>query len=426
MTNPSRGWWKGFDIRILTFDIPRRGLVLDSEGIYTVSEITREIKGLLDEHLVPLWVEGEVSNYVHHTSGHRYFTLKDEASQLRCVMWKWQGRLFFRPEDGMKVVAYGRISVYERGGQYQLVVSELQPAGIGELQLAFEQLKERLAAEGLFEESRKRALPVFPQRIGVVTSPTGAAIRDIAQVIGRRFPSVQIVLWPARVQGEGAAEEIAKGIEKLNTYGEVDVIIVGRGGGSLEDLWAFNEEEVARAIYGSHIPVVSAVGHEIDFVIADFVADRRAPTPSAAAEMVVRDGAELMREVGDLRRRAGGTLTRWLEEGERRVRDLGSRYAFRRIGDVLTQYGQQVDELEHRAVRAFDHGMGEKVARYRGLMGRLDALSPLSALHRGFSVCRRMPEGLVVTDSAALDIGDRVEVRFERGKAVCLVEERSP
>ena len=402
------------------------GWILDLEGVYTVSEITREIKVLLEEHLRPLWVEGEVSNYVHHTSGHRYFTLKDETGQLRCVMWKWQGRLSFTPEDGMKVLAYGRISVYERGGQYQLVVSELQPAGVGELRLAFEQLKERLATEGLFEESRKRALPVFPQSIGVVTSPTGAAIRDIAHGIGRRFPSAQIVLWPVRVQGEGAAPEIAEGIEKLNAYGEVDVIIVGRGGGSLEDLWAFNEEEVAWAIYRSRIPVVSAVGHEIDFVIADFVADRRAPTPSAAAEMVVRDGTELMREVGDLYRRAEGTLMRRLEEGERRVRDLGSRYAFRRIGDVLTQYWQQVDESERRAVRAFDHGIGEKVAMYRGLTGRLDALSPLAALHRGFSVCRKTPEGLVVTDSVALDIGDRVEVRFERGKAVCLVEERYP
>ncbi|MCK5525880.1 MAG: exodeoxyribonuclease VII large subunit, partial [Candidatus Latescibacteria bacterium] len=278
--------------------------MLDSAEAYSVSDITRAIKGLLDEGLMPLWVEGEVSNYVHHTSGHRYFTLKDETSQLRCVMWKWQGQLRFRPEDGMKVRAYGRISVYERGGQYQLVVSELHPAGVGELQLAFEQLKERLAKEGLFDESRKRSLPRFPQRIGVVTSPTGAAIRDIAHGIGRRFPSAQVVLWPARVQGEGAAAQIAEGIEKLNAYGEVDVLIVGRGGGSLEDLWAFNEEEVARAIYASGIPVVSAVGHEIDFVIADFVADRRAPTPSAAAEMVVRDGAELMRGVTDLRGRA--------------------------------------------------------------------------------------------------------------------------
>ncbi len=409
----------------LTNYFPRRGLVLDLSGTYTVSEITREIKGLLDEGLMPLWVEGEVSNYVHHTSGHRYFTLKDEGSQLRCVMWKWQGRLFFTPEDGMKVRAHGRISVYERGGQYQLVVSELHPAGVGALQLAFEQLKERLAKEGLFDESRKRALPDFPVRIGVVTSPTGAAIRDIAHVIGRRFPSAQVVLWPARVQGEGAATEIAEGIEKLNAYGEVDVLIVGRGGGSLEDLWAFNEEEVARAIYASRIPVVSAVGHEIDFVIADFVADRRAPTPSAAAEMVVRDGAELMHGVKDLRGRAERALTQRLEEEERRVQDLGSRYVFRRIGDTLTQYGQQVDELEHRAVRAFDHGTGEQVATYRGLMGRLDALSPLAALHRGFSVCRRMPDRVVVTNSAALDIGEQVAIRFEHGEAVCLVEERS-
>jgi len=399
------------------------GWILDLEGVYTVSEITREIKVLLEEHLRPLWVEGEVSNYVHHTSGHRYFTLKDETGQLRCVMWKWQGRLSFTPEDGMKVLAYGRISVYERGGQYQLVVSELQPAGVGELRLAFEQLKERLATEGLFEESRKRALPVFPQSIGVVTSPTGAAIRDIAHGIGRRFPSAQIVLWPVRVQGEGAAPEIAEGIEKLNAYGEVDVIIVGRGGGSLEDLWAFNEEVVARAIYGSEIPVISAVGHEIDCTIADFVADCRAPTPSAAAEMAVPDREALFRTVTDLRMRATEAIERRIEEATRRVSDLRHSYVFRQMDDRIAERWQRLDELEGRLGRALDYLMMGKRARLQETVGRLEGLSPLSVLSRGFSVCRKMPQGCVVRDSAELNVGDKVEVTFSRGWARCWVEE---
>jgi len=260
------------------------------EKIYTVSELTREIKQVLETGFPCLWVEGEISNFKRHSSGHLYFTLKDENSQIRCAMWRYRANdLIFRPEDGMKVLVQGNLQVYEPGGYYQIIVQQVQPAGVGELQLAFEQLKKKLYAEGLFDEAHKKPIPIFPERIGVITSPTGAAIRDIISVITRRFPIAQIILAPVRVQGPGAKEEIVQAIQDFNEFGEVDVLIVGRGGGSLEDLWAFNEEVVARAIFTSKIPIISAVGHEIDFSISDFVADRRAPTPSAAAEMAVPD-----------------------------------------------------------------------------------------------------------------------------------------
>jgi exodeoxyribonuclease VII large subunit len=257
---------------------------------YSVSEITSQVKGLLEENLPKCWVEGEISQYNHHSSGHRYFTLKDNASQLSTVMFKWQaGSLSFIPQQGMQVLVYGNISVFERGGKYQLYAEQIKPAGVGELAIAFEQLKSRLEAEGLFAENRKRPLPPYPRKIGVVTSPTGAAIRDIIQILDRRAPDIGIVLCPARVQGEGAAAEIAAAIASLNQLDDIDVLIVGRGGGAPEDLWPFNDESVARAIYQSPQPVISAVGHEIDYTIADYVADCRAPTPSAAAEMVGRE-----------------------------------------------------------------------------------------------------------------------------------------
>lgn len=396
---------------------------MDAERAYTVSEVTREIKVLVEEGFPHVWVEGEISNFVRHSSGHRYFTLKDEGAQLRCVLWKWQGGLTFSPEDGMHVCARGRLSVYERGGQYQLVVTQLRPMGIGELQQAFERLKAQLAAEGLFEEARKRPLPFFPQRVGVVTSPTGAVLRDIAHVLGRRLPCVKVVLWPVRVQGEGAAEEIAYGMDRMNAYGEVDVLIVGRGGGSLEDLWAFNEEVVARAIYRSRIPVISAVGHEVDFTISDFVADYRAPTPSAAAEVVAPDREALLRTVTDLRMRATEAIDRKIQEGIRRVSDLRRSYVFRRMEDRVAEHWQRMDELESRLGRALDHLVMGKRARLQEAVGRLEGLSPLSALSRGFSVCRKMPQGGVVRNSAELSVGDEVEVTFSRGWARCQVEE---
>ena len=260
----------------------------ESQHVFTVSELTRGIRSILEQAFDTVWVEGEISNYVLAQSGHAYFSLKDETSQVRCVFFKGNRiRVKFDPEDGDQVLLFGRVNVYEPRGEYQIVVEAMEPRGLGALQKAFEQLKAKLEKEGLFDEAHKQALPEFPWKIGIVTSPTGAAIRDLLNVLHRRNPRVSVVLAPAKVQGEGAAEEIAQAIRDLNTLEELDVLIVGRGGGSIEDLWAFNEEVVARAIHESKLPVVSAVGHEIDFTISDFVADLRAPTPSAAAELVV-------------------------------------------------------------------------------------------------------------------------------------------
>jgi len=390
---------------------------------YTVSEITRRIKGLLETSLPTVWVQGEISNFTWHSSGHLYFTLKDEYSQLRCVMWRERSqRLFFTPQNGMKVLAQGDITVYERAGQYQLTVRQLQPAGIGELELAFEQLKERLRAEGLFDEKHKRSLPEFPQTIGVVTSPTGAAIRDIAQIIGRRAPWVQVILRPTLVQGEGAAADIAQAIDEFNQYGKVDLLIVGRGGGSLEELWAFNEEMVARAIYRSRIPVISAVGHEVDFTIADFVADRRAPTPSAAAELAVRDRAELQKLVRLLQQQAADGVLRRIKDAQTKVDALISSYALRRFEDSLQQQLQRVDELTGALIRGLDHTVVGKIGSFREVVGKLDVLSPLSAFQRGFCICQRLPEMTVVKESAALRVADMVKLRFKTGSAFCEVE----
>ncbi|MFQ5772424.1 MAG: exodeoxyribonuclease VII large subunit, partial [bacterium] len=264
------------------------------EKHYSVSELTRQIKFLLESSFPEIWVQGEISNFTHHSSGHMYFSLKDENAQISCVMWRSRNQhLFFTPQDGMKVILDARITVYEKRGAYQLDVLQMQPAGVGELQLAFEQLKNRLREEGLFSEEFKKPIPLYPERIGIVTSPTGAAVQDLISVLQRRFPGIEIIINAARVQGEGAATEIARAIDDFNDYGKVDVLIVGRGGGSLEDLWAFNEEVVARAVFRSKIPIISAVGHEVDFTICDFVADLRAPTPSAAAELAVRHRDEL-------------------------------------------------------------------------------------------------------------------------------------
>src|SRR5712691_8736350 len=284
-------------------------------AVFTVSQLTERLRAVVEEQFPAVWVEGEISNFRVFGSGHAYFTLKDEAAQVRGVLFRTRvRRLRFEPGDGQHVLAFGSLEVYAQRGEYQLVVELLEPRGLGALQLAFEQLKQRLGAEGLFETARKRPLPPFPRKIGVVTSPSGAAIRDILRIIGRRFAGLHIVLAPCRVQGEGAAEEIAQGIVGLNRLGGVDVIIAGRGGGSLEDLWAFNEEVVARAIAGSKIPVISAVGHEVDVTIADFVADLRAPTPSAAAELVVREKQAIVDGLADLRHRLHRSMGRRLEQ----------------------------------------------------------------------------------------------------------------
>jgi exodeoxyribonuclease VII large subunit len=393
---------------------------------YTVSEVTAQIKALLEESLPMCWVLGEVSNFTHHSSGHRYFTLKDEASQLSAVMFKWQARnLSFTPEPGMQIMAYGHISVYERGGRYQFYAAQLQPAGVGALALAFEQLKNRLESEGLFAPERKRPLPTYPRTIGVVTSSTGAAIRDIIDVLQRRAPGLQIILCPARVQGPGAADEIVRAIADLNRHTGVDILIVGRGGGSAEDLWPFNEESVARAIYRSEQPVISAVGHEIDYTIADYVADYRAPTPSAAAEIVAQEHSALLRQVVEQRHRLGSAMDGLLTHYEQRLQHMDPQRLFRRLQDRLDQTSQYVDERQRDLATAFDWYMRTRVEALRTAGVHLEALSPLGNLDRGFSLCERREDGRLVRASADLQPGDRVKLRFHRGSADATVEEIS-
>jgi len=406
-------------------------------AVLTVSELTRRLQEVLEDRFPAVWVEGEISNFRLYGSGHAYFTLKDADAQVRAVLFRNRGRrIKFEPADGLHVMAFGSIEVYPQRGEYQMVIELLEPKGLGALQLAFEQLKTRLQAEGLFEQARKRELPRFPRKIGIVTSPSGAAIRDMLRVIGRRFGELHIVIAPCRVQGEGAAEEIAQGLRDLNALGGVDVIIVGRGGGSLEDLWAFNEEIVARAIAGSKVPVVSAVGHEVDFTIADFVADLRAPTPSAAAELVVREKQAVVDSLGQLRARLERFAARPLRDLERRVDELTARLR-REIRGELGRANHRV-ALATRALRASDpvarvandrhrlENLQSRLitsltrrcdhARYglRTAVGRLDSLSPLAVLGRGYSLTRT-PTGEVVRSPAQVQVGDAIRVLLHRG-----------
>jgi len=320
--------------------------LMPARHVWKVSELTERIRDLLETPLRDVWVEGEVSNLHTAQSGHIYFTLKDARSQIRCVCFRDNAsRLKFRPEDGLQITVRGSISVYEARGDYQIYVANVEPVGLGALQLAFEQLKKKLGDAGLFEESRKKPLPVLPRRIGVVTSPAGAAIRDILRVLKRRFPNVRVMLYPVKVQGEGAAGEIVQALRYFNRIKAVDVLIVARGGGSLEDLWAFNEEGVARAIFASEIPVITGVGHETDFTIADFVADVRAPTPSAAAEIVVRTRQEFERHIAEYLRHVVQHMRYRLSQWRHRVRDLQTHRSFRQLDALVRRRRQEVDEL---------------------------------------------------------------------------------
>jgi exodeoxyribonuclease VII large subunit len=360
-----------------------------ADKVYTISEVTKEIKILLEQSFGKIWVEGEISNYIKHSSGHRYFTLKDQGAQIKCVMWRWtSGHLFFEPQDGMKVKASGQITIYEKSGQYQLVVTALQPTGIGELELAFQQLKKKLADEGLFDPTHKISIPSYPRRIGVVTSPTGAAIRDILNITKKRAPSIEIILWPVAVQGDVAAEQIAHAIAQFNKLDLIDLLIIGRGGGSLEDLWAFNEEIVARAIFDSELPIISAVGHEIDFSIADFVADLRAPTPTAAAEIAVRATAELPERLMGYLENISSVMFRVIEENKSRIGDISSRYGLKRPLEIITRRAQRTDELSRLLNLHMVHRMGTMKNRSRAIFEKLEIVSPRAVLERGFSYTR--------------------------------------
>lgn len=395
--------------------------MLDKVTILTVSRLNALLRELVEDNFMQVWVEGELSNFSIPASGHWYFSLKDADAQVRAVMFRAQNRLLgFTPENGMRVVCRGRVSLYPQRGEIQLIVEGLEPRGVGGLQLAFEQLKNRLAGEGLFAAERKRPLPAFPRVVGVVTSGTGAAIHDIIQVLRRRGAGVHVLLRPVRVQGEGAAAEIATAIAELNRQGEAEVLIVGRGGGSLEDLWAFNEELVARAIHGSKIPVISAVGHEVDHTIADFVADLRAPTPSAAAEMVARGRLELEGHLDHLVMRLAAQMRRRVDFGRERLNGLHRRLRSPRESLALAR--QRQAELARRLSQAMDRRLKERAWRLRTLAERLDDLSPLRTLGRGYAIVTRAA-GEVVRDAATLSPGERVSLRFAQGQAEARIEE---
>lgn len=382
--------------------------------IYSVSEIVSGARSLIETEYADVWVLGEVSGFKHHSSGHCYFSLKDSSSVLPSAIFRGAASsIKFKIEDGLELICHGRLSLYQRGGQYQMIVDYVEPKGVGELQLAFEQLKKKLDAEGLFAMARKRKIPFMPRRIGVVTSPTGAAIRDIIKVLKRRFPNIEILLAPARVQGDGSAQEIASAIEYLNKLGDIDVLIVGRGGGSLEDLWAFNEEIVARAIYNSQIPVISAVGHEIDFTIADFVADLRAPTPSAAAEHAVPVRQELLQYIDKEKRQLVLELRRYLSGHFDRVSDLFGRLSLptRR----LPEYYKYIDGLKDRMNYSLQVVVNQKEKDFKSLVSELSHLSPLAILSKGYSVVTKKKDNKAIRSVNDLKVGDELKIRFCEG-----------
>ncbi len=388
--------------------------------VATVSQINNYVKKILDHNIIlnNVWIKGEISNFKHHYSGHLYITLKDEGAVLKAVMFRGSAQsLAFEPNDGMKVLARGRISVYEAGGSYQLYIEEMIPDGVGELYIAYEQLKKQLESEGLFSPEHKKPIPPFPDRVGVVTASTGAAVRDIINVITRRYPMAEIVLYPAQVQGSGAAESVVKAIEYFNATDGADTLIVGRGGGSIEDLWAFNEEITARAIYASKIPVISAVGHETDFTIADFVADLRAPTPSAAAEIAVPSAIELRNRIDTDKNRISRNMAGRIEGN----RLLLERFKMRTPKDRIDDANLRIDSL----IKSMDSSLKMKTMHLKrelsSAAAKLDALSPLQTLARGYSI-PTTEDGTVIRSAKEMKGGTEFTLRMKDGSADCIVK----
>jgi exodeoxyribonuclease VII large subunit len=392
--------------------------------VLTVTQLTAQLKGVVESKFSAVWVAGEISNFSRPQSGHCYFTLKDDAAQLRGVIWRGTaGKVKFNLEDGLEVVCRGHLDVYPPRGSYQLVVEQIHLQGVGALELALRKLREKLGKEGLFDAERKQRLPTFPRRIGVVTSPTGAAIRDFLEVLRRRWRGVEVFVFPVRVQGDGASTEIADSIRMANQLKPpLDVLVVGRGGGSLEDLWPFNEEEVVRAIAASHVPTVSAVGHEIDVTLADLAADVRALTPSEAAERVVpssQDVAELMRS---LHTRLQTALKSQATALRSRLDALASRPALARPLDTVHNLSRQIDDFAARLHTAANISFRDKQSRLAAVSGKLDTLSPLSVLGRGYSVTQDLRTGQVITSARRLRQGQSIQTRFAEGTAISTVE----
>ena len=394
--------------------------------IFTVGQINRYIRNLLENDFIlsSLLVKGEISNFKDHSSGHLYFTLKDASGALSCVMFRKDAAgLPFEPENGMQVVVYGHISLYEKTGQYQLYAEFMEPLGIGALQVAFEQLKEKLAAEGLFDGDFKREIPKNPSCIAVITSPTGAAVRDILQIVKRRDPNVKVAIFPTLVQGEQAAADIVRSLKLVNEWGKADVIILGRGGGSMEDLWCFNDENVARAVFASEIPVISAVGHETDFTITDFVADMRAPTPSAAAELATTPLAERREAFHRLELRLERDVSALLTSCRRRLDLLKSRPVMERPLERIYRTMMDVEETQQRLDKEMTNRLMQRAERWQYLTNRLEAASPLAVMSRGY-VMAVTSSGNLLTSAKQAEVGDRVTLHLQDGKIETNIQEK--
>ena len=385
--------------------------------ILSVSELTFQIKELMEGSFPSVWIEGEMSNFIHHRSGHMYFTLKDDRSELRSVMFRGNNRfLRFKPESGLKVVVQGKISVYEQRGQYQLIVQQMEPAGIGTLYLAYEALKKQLSSEGLFDMEWKQEIPPFPKTVGIVTSGSGAAIQDIIKVLSRRAPHVQLILRPTLVQGADAAEEIVQAIGEFQSFQNVDVLIVGRGGGSLEDLWPFNEEKVARAIHACTIPIISAVGHETDISISDLVADVRAPTPSVAAELVSPSRENLIGNLDQIFFDLNRALGRQLQQKWQSLDHLTDRAVFQQPGRKVADRRVRLETAIHQLVQSAQYRVNVSRSHLQGVQEILTVLNPQNVLERGYSIAMTVPEREIIRSAHALNRGDPFQVQTARGK----------
>jgi exodeoxyribonuclease VII large subunit len=390
-----------------------------NEKFFTVSEITRGIRTSLEHKFSNIGVLGEISNVRKPSSGHVYLTLKDKNSQLQAVVFRnTASRIKFELKDGMEVISFGSVTVYEPRGQYQLIINKIEPKGIGALQLAFQQLKEKLEKEGLFDHAHKKDIPFIPKKIGIATSPTGAAIKDILNIIDRRFANVEVLIYPVKVQGEGAAQEIAEAITELNNYPDIDVIISGRGGGSLEDLWAFNEEVVARSIYNSKIPVISAVGHEIDLTIADLVADKRALTPSEAGELVVPRKDLLIEKTETFKTRLLQSLTGKLRLSKEKLDRIANSYVIRQPFDKFNRWQQRLDDFVQRLNLNITHTLNTEREKLSGIAGKLESLSPLNVLKRGYTITTRQEDNKSLRDIKSLSKGDKIKTNLSKGSII--------
>ena len=393
--------------------------------IFSVTQITNTLSRIIEQQpvLQNVWVKGQVSNLSRPASGHIYFTLKDENSNIRSILWRSSAsRLQFLPRDGEEILVQGRINIYAASSEYQIVVNKIEPLGIGALQRAFEELKQKLADEGLFDAAHKKPLPIFPKKIGVITSETGAAIQDIQQQLQKRYPLAELLLYPTLVQGEYAAAQVANAVRAMNNRTDIDVLIVGRGGGSLEDLWAFNEEIVARAIFDSKVPVVSAVGHETDFTISDMVADHRSPTPSASVEHIVPDKLDLLAQLDGVTNRLNELIMRQITTQHAEIDVLESGLSPTKRMDTIYQLYQSIDNLEATCQKTMTDKLRLVDNQLQSLAARLNGLSPLATLKRGYSIIRNVTED-VVTSSRQVNTGDRLDVQLSQGSLVCTVDE---